>query len=1480
MATTQNANERSRLSKALKERTKELNCLHALARVVEERDSTDELLTQAVRLIPPAWQFSKDAMARIVLRDQTFATEGFEPTSWSMSADMTVAGTRVGFVEVAYRSKHRADDEGPFLKEERALLNTFAERLGHVVERIEDGEALQRERSQMLALFDGIDDVIYVADPETYELLWVNEAARRSWGQDIVGRKCYAALQDRDTPCPFCTNDRIFGDSAGTSYVWEFQNEINKHWYRCADKAIRWHDGRMVRFELASDISSQKNVEQKLAEREQQFRLLTETAKDMIYRMSVPGGEYEYVSPASEDLFGYSPKEFYENPRLIEKAIHPDWRTYFQEQWASVLRGEVPPVYEYQIVHKSGDVRWMNQRNALVRDENGNVIALQGIVTDVTAARSAARQLEKMAAELTKSNEELDRRVAARTAELQTIIDSIPGLVFYKDAENRYVRVNRYVADAHKMTKEQLEGASCYDIYPPELAKAYHEDDLEVIHSGKAKLNIDEPWETDAGTRWVSTSKIPYLDEAGNIIGLIGVSMDVTERRQAEDEIREKSALLERENWIREGQNQLSVQMRGEKSLDQLASDIAGFVTKYVGAQVGAVYVAQEGRYRLSGHYAYRKQEGVPDTFSVGEGLVGQAAADGKVILLDDVPEGYVLVGSGLGQTRPRHIVAVPCLFSEEVNAVIELASLKPLSEQQRDFLDRISGAVGIATQTAQSRARQKELLEETQQQAEELQAQQEELRTTNEELEEQTRRLKESEERLRAQQEEMEVTNEELEEKNDLLQRQKEEVETARVQLQEKAEEVALASKYKSEFLANMSHELRTPLNSLLILARDLADNREGNLTGDQIESAEVIHGSGSDLLDLINEILDLSKIEAGRMEVHPSAIRTEDLAQELRASFRHMAEEKGLTLDIQITPDAPERIKSDRQRVTQVLRNLMSNAVKFTDRGSITVLFSEGASAGHDRPMDGKGADDRRSDPDNILKISVADTGIGISKAQQKAIFEAFQQGDGSTSRQYGGTGLGLSISRELARLLGGEIRLESEPGKGSTFTLYLPVNGPKAAERSSRIQEHPEPKSARPHVTDRKPHVATAQSSIPDDRGDIADSDRLILVIEDDTTFASLLRDTCRERGYKCIVACDGDGGLALAREHEPNGILLDIQLPGLDGWSVLAALKEDMQTRHIPIHVISVEGTSTDAVKKGAIGHATKPITREELDVVLNRIAATSDATRRRVLLVEDSNEMRESVRNLIGGEDVHLEEVTTGNEAIQALRENAYACVILDLGLPDMSGGDILDHLQSEGVRLPPVIIHTSKELTEDQEMDLREYAETIVIKDVRSQERLLDEVSLFLHRVVNRMPEEKKQIIRSLHEADSLLADKKVLIVDDDMRTTFALSKLLGQRGMQTVKAANGEQALAALEREPDIDVVLMDIMMPVLDGHETMRRIRKQEQWRTLPIIALTAKAMPDDRSKCIESGANEYLSKPINKDRLISTLRVWLYR
>lgn len=963
-------------------------------------------------------------------------------------------------------------------------------------------------------------------------------------------------------------------------------------------------------------------------------------------------------------------------------------------------------------------------------------------------------------------------------------------------------------------------------------------------------------------------------------IGRLGLAIDKmqTALRIGRDEERNQ-------NWLTSGIGRLNNVIMGDLEIENLASTVIREIATHLEAQIGALYIADDnGQKSLSllSSYAYVKRKNLSNCFELGQGLVGQAALEKQQILVKNIPEDYVRVTSALGERVPKFICVTPFLYENQLKGIVEIGTLGEMNDTQMNFLSQAMPALALAFESAERRANLVQALAESQRLTVKLKTQQKELRVVNEELEAQTKRLQESEEKLKAQQEELQASNEALEEKNDLLERQKKNVESAQHDIEEKAQELALASQYKSEFLANMSHELRSPLNSLMLLAQGLAQNRDGNLTGEQVESARIILNSGSDLLNLINEILDLSRIEAGRMGLHLAPVNMADLVETVRASFGHLAVDKGLQLDVVLNKNAPDAITSDRNRIEQVIRNLLSNALKFTEKGGVTVTFSKiSRMDGHWKDGEGRTVrlksmeDGRSSTIDTFLSVAVRDTGIGIAPEQQKMVFEAFQQANGSTARRYGGTGLGLSISKQLARLLGGDIQLESQPGQGSTFTLYLPLKIDKAHPFVRHDNRTTQGLADAPET-----HKTVNQRQISDDRETITAADRVILVIEDDPNFARILYGKCREKGFKCVLSPTGEEGLQVVADQLPDAVILDIRLPGINGWEVLDALKENILTRHIPVHVISVDESTITSFHKGAIGHALKPLDAEGLEAAFCRIEQFAAAAPRRLLMVKGDPDLCRRTIQLIGTSDVQVDEAGSAEEVLNALSAAHYDCMVLDLDLPDMNSRQMLARLRQEGESLPPVIIHTARKLTVEEEADLRKYACAIVIKDVRSQERLLDEVSLFLHRVVRRMPEEKRNIIRNLHDTDELLRGKRILIVDDDMRTTFAVSRLLAERGMNPLKAENGERALKLLDSEPDISLVLMDIMMPVMDGYEIITRIRSREEFQKLPIIALTAKAMPEDREKCLAAGADDYLSKPVDPERLISLIRVWLYR
>jgi CheY-like chemotaxis protein/HAMP domain-containing protein/GAF domain-containing protein len=971
------------------------------------------------------------------------------------------------------------------------------------------------------------------------------------------------------------------------------------------------------------------------------------------------------------------------------------------------------------------------------------------------------------------------------------------------------------------------------------------------------------------------------------------------------DNLAETTRVNNEQDWLNSNMARFTGMLQGERDLETVSRLIMSELTPLVGSQHGAFFMMEspdgEGddfELRLIATYGYKQRKNVPNKFKIGEALVGQAALEQKPILITQAPDDYVRISSGLGEGAPVNVIVLPVLFEDQVLAVIELASFQRFSSVQQSFLEQLAESIGVVLNTIQANMRTEELLvqsqdltQELQSQSEELQAQQEELQQTNKELEEQAASLKASEELLQTQQEELQQTNEELEEKAQLLEEQNRrieiknrEIELARAALEEKAEQLSVSSRYKSEFLANMSHELRTPLNSLLILAKLLSENPESNLNEKQIEFANTIYGAGSDLLSLINDILDLSKVEAGRMDVNVSDVKLSDLRDFVERSFRPVAEDKDLGFEIEVHgANVPPTIETDEQRLQQVIKNLLSNAFKFTRSGNVKlrVGLAEGRQF----------ASEALSRAEAVLEFSVEDTGVGIPHDKLRLIFEAFQQADGTTSRRYGGTGLGLSISREIARLLGGEIHVESAVDEGSRFTLFLPA--------SFRHVEHPQVDDAVddtvifPVESDgngtappaHEPELDPAlllPSDVRDDRDEIQDDDRVVLIVEDDPEVARTELEVARERGFKGIVALRGDSGLALAHEYKPDAIILDMKLPVMDGWTVLDHLKHHPETRHIPVHIVSAGDGRQNALKAGAVAFVEKPISKEVLEETFGEIRSFIDRELKRVLVIEDDEAQRNAVIELIGGgDDVEVSAAGSGEEALEALELQRFDCMVLDLKLPEMGGFALLEKLKEDPrYSSIPVIVYTGKELTRREETKLKKFAESIVVKDASSPERLLDETSLFLHRVEGKLPQEKRKMLEQLHSAEEVFNHKKILIVDDDVRNVFALTSVLESHGMEVMYAENGEDGIDLLQRHPEIDLVLMDIMMPGMDGYETMRAIRSEEGFKQLPIISLTAKAMKGDREKSIASGASDYITKPVDTDQLLSLMRVWLYK
>jgi len=904
------------------------------------------------------------------------------------------------------------------------------------------------------------------------------------------------------------------------------------------------------------------------------------------------------------------------------------------------------------------------------------------------------------------------------------------------------------------------------------------------------------------------------------------------------------------QDWLKTNLARFTNMLQGQRDLVNVGKLLLSELVPLVHAHQGLIYQMDseaDEELRLLASYGNSGELGYPERLHIGEGFVGQCAVDRRSILVTNVPRDTVPIGSVLFQALPRSVVVFPVVFEGQLKAVVGIASLNDLAPAHLSFLEQLTGSIGILLNSIEATMQTEGLLKQSQQLAAELQTQKRELQQTNEQLAQKAQQLAEQ--------------NVEVERKN-------REIEQARGALEEKAAELALTSKYKSEFLANMSHELRTPLNSILILGQQLADNPDSNLSPRQVEFARTIHSAGTDLLNLISDILDLSKIESGTVSVEADEVHFTALVDMVGRGFRHLAESRPLTFGVDLDPNLGRGIVTDSKRLQQVLKNLLSNAFKFTEAGEVRLKVAR-ADGGWslDHPT--------LSAAGTVVSFEVGDTGIGIPAEKQKIIFEAFQQADAGTSRKYGGTGLGLAISRELAHLLGGEIQLRSTPGVGSTFTLYLPIRyaGPTARSVSAPPARHPG------RGEERLPDRPVEQ--VLDDRNSLQPEESCLLVVEDDAHYARVLLDLARDAGFKVLIAHRGADALVLARQYLPAAISLDIFLPDMLGWSVLNQLKQDPTTRHIPVQIVTLDEDRQHGLARGAFSFVTKPTTPDGLLDALKKMKRYAAPRRRKLLVVEDNSHKQMSIRELLGTEDIDIEFASTGREALGALRKEMHDCVVLDLRLPDMTGFEVLDEMRGDDVlRDIPVIVFTGKALSPDEDAQLHTLARSVVVKGVESPERLFDETSLFLHRVIADLPPAKQQMLDRLHRSDDHLVGKRVLVVDDDVRNIFALSSVLERRGMEVLTASTGREAIEKLEATSDVAIVLMDIMMPEMDGYETMRAIRAATDFARLPIVALTAKAMKGDREKCLEAGASDYLAKPVNTEQLLSVLRMWLHR
>uniref|UniRef100_UPI00262AA7AE response regulator n=1 Tax=Oceanispirochaeta sp. TaxID=2035350 RepID=UPI00262AA7AE len=977
----------------------------------------------------------------------------------------------------------------------------------------------------------------------------------------------------------------------------------------------------------------------------------------------------------------------------------------------------------------------------------------------------------------------------------------------------------------------------------------------------------------------IASKEFAYKISHGNLDGQLDFENRQDELGELGQSLNTMASQLSLMDWQKQGKEGLDDALRGEWSEDELSGRFLRLVIEHLEAQMGGIYLTSRDdpdQVELIASHAFIDRQGNFTRIKRGEGIIGQALNESSPIFYTNPKEDVPSLNYGVAERIPPFFAVSPLIYETKALGVFFVASMKPFEDRDRAFLTENLGNVAMKFNTTRSRGVIDSLLKNAQEQHEEL-------RVINEELEEQTRALKESEEELQTQQEELKVTNEELEERTQALENQtasisnkNRELTQAQKEIEKKAKDLEMASKYKSEFLANMSHELRTPLNSILILSQLMEQNKGSNLSEKQIESAAAIHSSGSDLLKLINEILDLTKVEAGKIDLHLEDMNFSGMISDLQRVFKGLAEERKINFSVNQDSPLPQSIYTDSHRIQQVLRNLLTNAFKFTgEQGSVTLII--------EKPEENE-AKAIGVKAEELIALRVRDSGIGIPENKQAAIFEAFQQADGSTSRKYGGTGLGLSISRELSKVLGGNLTLESTPGKGSTFTLLTPRVCHPAGESlptvkgtdQSMIMNGQSDQLVSPEIQDR---TILDSIEVRDDRSSVQPGEKSILIIEDDPRFSKILKEFAQERGYKCLLAEDGETGLHFADYYKPRGIILDIGLPGIDGWTVMERLKANSELRHIPVHFMSGSESVMDAMKMGAVGFVTKPVSLEKIEEAFTRIESLTFQSVRRLLVVEDDLIQRESIKDLIGDGDVETITVATGAEAYSELESSPFDCMILDLGLEDdMSGYDLLEKIRADHkLGYIPIIIYTGRDLSQKEEAKLRQYSESIIIKGVKSPERLLDETALFLHRVELELPQDKQRMLNINHDKNSIFKEKKILLVDDDMRNVFALTSVLEEKGMIVDVAKNGAESLEKISKETNL--VLMDIMMPVMDGYEAMRKLRKNQSFKKIPIIALTAKAMKGDRNKSIEAGASDYLAKPIDTEKLLSMLRVWLY-
>jgi len=1136
----------------------------------------------------------------------------------------------------------------------------------------------------------------------------------------------------------------------------------------------------------------------------------------------------------AEQIYGYSEAEALR--MNIVDTVPTEYQEEARQFLSSLKRGELVPTLETKRKTKDDRIVDVWLTTTKLTDDKGKLTGIATTERDISERMGALEKFRRMA----------------------TVIQDSNDAITFQDLDGNILAWNRGAEQIYGYTEAEALRMNIVDTVPTEYqeqARGF----FTSLKRGELLPNLETKRKHKDGRIidvWLVNTKL--TDDKGKLTGIATTERDITEMKHADALLREKARELE---FLREGQITLSDKMRGEQDISKLGQSVLSHLAPFLNAQMGAFYYVTEDKTlkRASG-YAYSKQVDQEKTIAPGEGLVGQVVLEKRAILLEQVPSQYFgKISSDLGEITPCSLLLAPVFYEGKVTGVIELASFTSFSEHQKTFLEQVSENIGIAVNTSFRRKKQQELLERSQVLTEKLQSQQEELKAANQELEKQSRALQESQTKLKSQQTELKHTNEQLEQQRDILNQKNEALNKAQRLLEERSDEVQRASQYKSEFLANMSHELRTPLNSTLILAKLLADNANGNLTQEQIKYARSIQSAGQDLFDLINDILDLSKVEAGKLELRLGSVLLSDVLDTVEKTFNPLAMEKKLRFEIISDGSAPKALLTDRQRLEQILKNLLSNAFKFTEKGQITLQVS--------RMPDGK------------ISLSVIDTGIGIQESQLKVIFEAFRQADGTTNRKYGGTGLGLSISRDLARLLGGNIEVESALGKGSRFTLLLPE-----AYEEARIQSAPPKAYSFPSKNVVHPPQERVRSvAFSDDRSVLPAPGRTLLVIDDDLEFDRNIFEMAHEIHYKCVVAYDAKEGLRLARSLLPDAVFLDMKLPDHSGLTVLDQLKEDPTTRHIPVQVASLYDYKERALQMGAMGYELKPVKRETLKDILIQLDSKLSQKIKRVLIVEKDEFQRESIIKLITDADTEITAVGLEGEVLDALKKTPYDCIVVSLKLPEMTREQLLEKLteQKELGSVPPVIVYTGyagRSLSQGEEQQFRKYSRSIIIKGADSPERLLDEVGLFLHRVESKLSPEKQQMLRNLRGHEKTLNGRKVLIVDDDVRNIFALTAALEEKGANVLVARTGKEALTKLFEDPLVDLVLMDIMMPEMDGYQATVKIRKQKRFAKLPIIAVTAKATKNDQALCIKAGASDYLAKPIDLDELFSLFRVWM--